>query len=60
MNKCKVIGCDKKLDENDRPIDYCDWQQGRCPMQKEKLDTTGRIVITFMFITLLITLWLIT
>lgn len=60
MIKCKVIGCTHKLDDHGKPIEFCEYQQGRCPMQKEKLDTVGRIVITSMFTTLLILLWLIT
>jgi hypothetical protein len=58
--RCKVEGCNRQLDEYGYPVEFCDWQQGRCPMQKQKLDTVGYIVITFMFITLFIILWLIT
>jgi hypothetical protein len=36
--KCKVEGCSKQLDHMDVPVEYCDYQQGRCPMQKKAFD----------------------
>ena len=36
--KCKVEGCDKQLDNTGAPVEYCDYQQGRCPMQKKAFD----------------------
>ena len=36
--KCKVEGCTKQLDSNNTPVDFCDYQQGRCPMQKKAFD----------------------
>ena len=36
--KCKVDGCDKRLNDMGVPVEYCDWQQGRCPMQKKAFD----------------------
>jgi hypothetical protein len=33
-----VRGCNNKLDETGRPVEYCDWQQGRCPMQKRAVN----------------------
>ena len=36
--KCKVDGCTKQLDHTGVPVEYCDWQQGRCPMQKKAFD----------------------
>lgn len=56
--KCKVEGCNKQLDHMGVPVEYCDYQQGRCPMQKQKLDTVGYVVIGCMFITLFLIIWL--
>jgi hypothetical protein len=36
--KCSVEGCNKQLDHMGVPVEYCDWQQGRCPMQKKAFD----------------------
>ena len=36
--KCKVEGCIKQLDHIGDPVEYCDYQQGRCPMQKKAFD----------------------
>ena len=36
--KCKVDGCNKQLDQFGVPVEYCDYQQGRCPMQKKAFD----------------------
>ncbi len=36
--RCKVDGCQKQLNDSGIPVDYCDWQQGRCPMQKKAFD----------------------
>lgn len=36
--KCKVEGCNKQLDHMGTPVEYCDYQQGRCPMQKKAFD----------------------
>ena len=58
MKKCKLHGCERQLDENGYPLEYCDWQQGRCPMQKQKLDTIGYIVIAVMFALLFGVIWL--
>lgn len=58
MKKCSVFECHNKLDKNGHPIEYCDWQQGRCPMQKQKLDTIGYVVIGLMFTLLFGIIWL--
>ena len=34
-NKCIVRGCRHKLDDDGYPVEFCDYQQGRCPMQKQ-------------------------
>lgn len=31
--KCEL--CNRQLDENGEPTEYCDWQQGRCPKRKK-------------------------
>jgi|688.fasta_scaffold187412_2 hypothetical protein len=41
---CIVLGCRNKLDENGVPIEYCDYQQGRCPMQRQNRETPSYIV----------------
>jgi hypothetical protein len=40
--KCKILGCDKKLDDQGFPISYCEWQQGRCPNQKHAFDWNNK------------------
>jgi hypothetical protein len=40
--KCKVEGCNKQLDHMGVPVEYCDWQQGRCPMQKKAFDWNNK------------------
>lgn len=39
---CKVRGCSKKLDNLGYPIEYCDYQQGGCPMQKKAFDWNNK------------------
>lgn len=47
MEKCKVSGCHHKLDFMGVPIEYCDYQQGRCPMQKKpELSTKAQVFMT--------------
>lgn len=58
--KCEVHGCKRQLDHNGVPVEYCDYQQGGCPMQKQKLDLLGHIVIGVMFMMLFGILWFIT
>ena len=40
--KCSVEGCDKQLDNNNYPVEYCEYQQGRCPMQKKAFDWNNK------------------
>ena len=40
--RCKVDGCSKQLDETGWPVEYCDYQQGRCPMQKKAFDWNNK------------------
>lgn len=58
--RCKVHGCNRQLDEHGVPVEYCDWQQGRCPMQKQTLSTFWHYVLGFVLILLLLVLWSIT
>lgn len=60
MKKCKLHGCERQLDENGYPLEYCDWQQGRCPMQKQKVTFEGTAFFTLIFILLFIIIWAIT
>jgi len=57
MNKCTVIGCQNRLDSNSVPIMYCEYQQGRCPMQKKAFDWNNKfdrfsalVLVPFMII----------
>lgn len=42
MHKCIVRGCTNKIDDSGYPEVYCDYQQGRCPMQRR---LTGKVEI---------------
>lgn len=55
--KCKVEGCNRQLDHHGYPVEYCDYQQGGCPMQKKNLDTVGYIVLAGMYLLLFLILW---
>jgi hypothetical protein len=39
---CKVRGCNNKLNDLGYPIEYCDYQQGKCPMQKKAFDWNNK------------------
>jgi hypothetical protein len=58
--RCPVEDCTKKLDDRGRPLEFCDYQQGRCPMQKHTLDVVGVAVIIGMFTMLGLVIWLTT
>lgn len=36
MHRCIVRGCRNQLDDKGYPVNYCDYQQGRCPMQRQR------------------------
>lgn len=38
--KCDI--CDKELGIDNRPVSYCEWQQGRCPHQKKAFDWNNK------------------
>lgn len=38
--KCDI--CDKDLGVDNRPVSYCEWQQGRCPNQKHAFDWNNK------------------
>jgi hypothetical protein len=40
--KCTVQGCNRQLDEHGSPVEYCEYQQGRCPMQKKAFDWNNK------------------
>lgn len=40
--KCKVKDCNHKLDPQGYPVEYCEYQQGRCPMQKKAFDWNNK------------------
>lgn len=42
LHKCPVRGCRQKLDSEGHPLEFCDWQQGRCPMQKKAFDWNNK------------------
>ena len=60
--KCVVRGCAKKLDETGFPVDYCDYQQGRCPMQRPNRDAPqwiiAAIIITGLLMAIAASLWI--
>lgn len=52
--KCTVRGCCNKLDSTGRPVQYCDYQQGRCPMQEpDELNFGSKFCITMILITII-------
>ena len=62
--KCDVEGCNKQLDFNGFPLEYCDWQQGRCPMQKKAFDWNNKfdkfaalVLVPLMFALLFVVLY---
>jgi hypothetical protein len=50
--KCLVRGCRHKLNDTGTPVEYCDYQQGRCPMQRRKvpMSTLQQIAIIALVI----------
>jgi hypothetical protein len=52
--KCPVPGCRKKLDSNNIPIDFCDYQQGRCPMYPK---TEFTFLAAMIYVSILIVLF---
>ncbi len=55
--KCPVRGCRKKLDSDNIPIEYCDFQQGRCPMYKSKIEVNPIIFYVLIFAIMLGVIW---
>jgi hypothetical protein len=57
--KCPVRGCRKKLDSDNIPVEYCDYQQGRCPMYpKPKISLPAGLFYITIFILLFVIVWL--
>lgn len=56
--QCPVGGCDRQLDEHGLPVEYCDYQQGRCPMYKQKIDFVGIATVVVMLVLTGTVLWL--
>jgi hypothetical protein len=54
--KCEI--CGDTLDDNGRPLKYCEWQQGRCPKQKHKPDAVAYVAIILMYFLLFMIMWL--
>jgi hypothetical protein len=54
--RCDI--CKQELGPDGRPNSFCEWQQGRCPHQKEKLDKVGYAVVIGMFTLLFFIIWL--
>lgn len=42
MKKCTVGGCETPLNEEGYPVQYCEYQQGRCPIQKKAFDINDK------------------
>jgi len=62
--KCSVEGCNKQLDHSGVPVEYCDYQQGRCPMQKKAFDWDNKfdrfaalVLVPLMFVFLLVVIY---
>lgn len=56
--KCPVRGCNKKLDSDNVPIEYCDFQQGRCPMYpKPTITLHATLFYVIIFIILFGVIW---
>ena len=59
--KCVVRGCTKKLDVNGFPLEYCDYQQGRCPMQRQNRDlpnwVAAAILVIGIAVAVAVSLW---
>jgi hypothetical protein len=56
-HKCTVRGCYKQLDEHGYPVEYCDFQQGRCPMQKVPVDFNPVLFYVILFVVLFGVIW---
>ena len=57
--KCPIPGCNKKLDSDNIPVDYCDFQQGRCPMYtKPEMTLRATLFYILVFSLLLGVIWL--
>lgn len=46
--KCIVHGCHNKLDDTGFPVKYCDYQQGRCPMQRQNRYAPQWLIISLL------------
>jgi len=56
--KCGI--CGDNLGTDNRPLKYCEWQQGRCPHQKQSMTILGHIFLTGIFTFLFLLIWLTT
>lgn len=60
--KCIVHGCHNKLDDTGFPVKYCDYQQGRCPMQRPNRDVPqwviAAIIVTGLLMAIAASLWI--
>lgn len=62
--KCRVEGCNKQLDNMGVPVEYCDYQQGGCPMQKKAFDWNNKfdrfsalVLVPLMFLILFMVIY---
>lgn len=55
--KCPVHGCRKKLDSDNVPVEYCDYQQGRCPMYKADARPIAILFYILIFVFLFGIVW---
>lgn len=62
--ECKVLGCKNKLDSDGVPIEYCEYQQGGCPMQKKAFDWNNKfdrfaalVLVPLMFVFLFVVIY---
>ena len=60
--RCDI--CNKELGIDKRPVEYCDYQQGRCPNQKHAFDWNNKfdrfaalVIVPGMFVVLFLVLY---
>lgn len=62
--QCPVHDCRQVLGSDGRPLHHCDWQQGRCPMQKKAFDWNNKfdrfaaiVLVPLMFVLLFVMIY---
>jgi hypothetical protein len=57
--KCTVTGCTNKINSDGLPEQYCDYQQGRCPMQRRATltDSEMKSITWYIVVLTVIAFW---